>query len=196
KGGSQAVTFTKAYLQSGSLILRDSVKILAFNYLPNQPVSQGVNDFLRMTLPQLQFKNPSVQMLTMQNLAPTPFIQCYMEAEGRRELLIDCSHRKRQEIQEHVRNILCKTPEEVAEENLRRQVVRNPANFGYNCKRHCICEVFGQVPCSSFRDEHRRFVEARAAEAAAAAEAVARDGAAADSSQPPSDEPVENLLTN
>ncbi|PAA83279.1 hypothetical protein BOX15_Mlig021689g1, partial [Macrostomum lignano] len=103
KGGSQAVTFTKAYLQSGSLILRDSVKILAFNYLPNQPVSQGVNDFLRMTLPQLQFKNPSVQMLTMQNLAPTPFIQCYMEAEGRRELLIDCSHRKRQEIQSRKR---------------------------------------------------------------------------------------------
>ena len=23
----------------------------------------------------------------------------------------------------------------------------NPANFGYGCKRHCICEIPGQVPC-------------------------------------------------
>lgn len=24
------------------------------------------------------------------------------------------------------------------------------ANFGENCKQHCICEVPGQIPCSSF----------------------------------------------
>lgn len=23
----------------------------------------------------------------------------------------------------------------------------NPANFGYGCSRHCICEIPGQVPC-------------------------------------------------
>lgn len=23
----------------------------------------------------------------------------------------------------------------------------NPANFGYMCERHCICEIPGQVPC-------------------------------------------------
>ena len=26
----------------------------------------------------------------------------------------------------------------------------NPANFGRDCHRHCMCEVPGQVPCSSF----------------------------------------------
>lgn len=23
----------------------------------------------------------------------------------------------------------------------------NPANFGFGCDRHCICEIPGQVPC-------------------------------------------------
>lgn len=23
----------------------------------------------------------------------------------------------------------------------------NPANFGYGCDRHCICEIPGQLPC-------------------------------------------------
>ena len=26
----------------------------------------------------------------------------------------------------------------------------NPANFGTECDRYCICEVPGQVPCPSF----------------------------------------------
>lgn len=23
----------------------------------------------------------------------------------------------------------------------------NPANFGYLCEKHCICEIPGQIPC-------------------------------------------------
>lgn len=25
--------------------------------------------------------------------------------------------------------------------------IENPANFGYQCARHCMCEILGQVPC-------------------------------------------------
>lgn len=25
----------------------------------------------------------------------------------------------------------------------------NPANFGFMCKNHCMCDVLGQVPCPS-----------------------------------------------
>lgn len=23
----------------------------------------------------------------------------------------------------------------------------NPANFGFGCERHCVCEIPGQLPC-------------------------------------------------
>lgn len=25
----------------------------------------------------------------------------------------------------------------------------NPANFGYLCSKHCMCQIIGQVPCPS-----------------------------------------------
>lgn len=34
------------------------------------------------------------------------------------------------------------------EKEVKKEV--NPANFGYNCSRWCICEVPGQVPCPGF----------------------------------------------
>lgn len=36
---------------------------------------------------------------------------------------------------------------ELAQEAIAKEKKDNPANFGANCPRHCICEVPGQVPC-------------------------------------------------
>jgi small subunit ribosomal protein S25 len=36
-------------------------------------------DFVFWNLPQIQFRNPSVQIVTMKNLTPSPFITCYLE---------------------------------------------------------------------------------------------------------------------
>ena len=29
------------------------------------------------------------------------------------------------------------------------KILPNPAHFGWGCDRQCICEVFGQVPCTA-----------------------------------------------
>lgn len=34
-------------------------------------------DFVFWNLPQVQYKNPDVQVATFKNLTPTPFIKCY-----------------------------------------------------------------------------------------------------------------------
>jgi len=36
---------------------------------------------------------------------------------------------------------------ELDEERKASEVQENPAHFGYGCKRHCMCEVPGQIPC-------------------------------------------------
>lgn len=34
-------------------------------------------DFVFWYLPQLQYKNPNVQIVTFKNITPSPFIKCY-----------------------------------------------------------------------------------------------------------------------
>lgn len=36
---------------------------------------------------------------------------------------------------------------ELEEEKKESEVKQNPAYFGYGCKRHCMCEIPGQIPC-------------------------------------------------
>lgn len=35
----------------------------------------------------------------------------------------------------------------IKSELLAKEKKENPANFGYMCAKHCICEIMGQVPC-------------------------------------------------
>lgn len=36
-----------------------------------------LREFVFWHLPQLQYKNPNVQVVTFKNMTPTPFIRCY-----------------------------------------------------------------------------------------------------------------------
>jgi len=38
---------------------------------------------------------------------------------------------------------------DLKEEEEEEDVKANPANFGRECRRHCMCEIPGQVPCPS-----------------------------------------------
>jgi len=58
-------------------------------------------------IPQIQFKNPEVQVLTLKNMTPSPFVRCYFD-DGR-DMLIDVDGRKRDEIIEHLVQVVGKT---------------------------------------------------------------------------------------
>jgi hypothetical protein len=36
-------------------------------------------EFVFWNLPQIQFRNPQIQIVTMKNLTPSPFVTCYLE---------------------------------------------------------------------------------------------------------------------
>lgn len=66
-----------------------------------------IRDFVFWHLPQIQYKNPQVQVLTMKNMTPSPFIRCYFE-DGK-EMLIDIDSRKQEEILEHLIQVVGKS---------------------------------------------------------------------------------------
>jgi small subunit ribosomal protein S25 len=44
--------------------------------------------------------------------------------------------------------IFCKNSiSDIAKESKGSDVQHNPATFGHGCRRHCMCEIPGQVPC-------------------------------------------------
>ncbi len=124
------------------------MKIITISYNKKQEISRGAVDFVTWFLPQLQFRNPSVQIVTFQGLAPTPFVCCYLR-QPNEEVLVDCSMRTAEQIHDHLRLIVGKSEEQILRESVENQVVINPANFGKRYPRQCGCEIFGQVPCPS-----------------------------------------------
>jgi len=62
KEGAQGIIYTKKYLEAGRLIFRDYVKIFTMNHIPESEISDGANKFLIWKIPQIQFKNPNIQV--------------------------------------------------------------------------------------------------------------------------------------
>lgn len=115
-------------------------------------------------MPQLQYKNPSVQCITFKNMTPSPFIRCYFGKfrelarnplnhawpyilDDGKEMIIDIDSKNRLEIEKHLINVVGKSEELLAAEAKAAEKKDNPANFGIACSRGCICEIAGQVPC-------------------------------------------------
>ena len=76
-------------------------------------------------------------------MTPTPFIRIFLENEE--DILVDIDNKSREDIYHHLKKIICKTDEQLLEEAKQKQ--DNPANFGWGCKRQCMCEEIGQIPC-------------------------------------------------
>ncbi|EEB11837.1 ribosomal protein S25, putative [Pediculus humanus corporis] len=145
--GKSPIRRTLKYLEKGKIFFRENVKIFAINYNSLEKHHKGAREFVFWHLPQIQYKNRNVQCICFKNLTPSPFIQVYFENGD--NTLIDIDSRKREEILDHLSNctFLCKTRDEVEETDFTEKL--QTINFGYNCKKHCICEVMGQVPCTS-----------------------------------------------
>ncbi|XP_026478435.1 probable 28S ribosomal protein S25, mitochondrial [Ctenocephalides felis] len=143
--GKFAVRRTLKYLESGKLLLKDRIKIFSINYNTFGEHHQGARDFVYWYLPQIQYKNPEVQVITFKNLTPTPFVKCYFE-EGN-QLLIDIDSKTKEEVHDHLLKVVGKSEALQLVEKKLKEKIDNVANFGFGCDRHCICEIPGQLSC-------------------------------------------------
>lgn len=62
-------------------------------------------------------------------------------------MLIDIDSQSKESILQHLIKVIGKSKEVLIEEGIAKEKKDNPANFGIGCKKSCICEVPGQVPC-------------------------------------------------
>ncbi|KAI6182065.1 28S ribosomal protein S25, mitochondrial [Aphelenchoides bicaudatus] len=65
-----------------------------------------------------------------------------------REVMFDLENKNKDEIVDMIQGTLGKTALVNQREFLEKMQDQNPAEFGSNCKRQCMCEIQGQVPCT------------------------------------------------
>ncbi|XP_076380118.1 mitochondrial ribosomal protein S25 [Megalopta genalis] len=143
--GPAPVRRTLSFLNAGKLTLLDQIQIFSINYNSHGQHHKGIRDFVFWHLPQIQYKNPNVQVITFKNLTPTPFVKCYYN-DGK-TMLIDIDNQSKDDILQHLIKVIGKTSNVLKQESMSKRVKNNPANFGYMCSRSCICTIPGQVPC-------------------------------------------------
>ncbi|XP_017360563.1 28S ribosomal protein S25, mitochondrial [Cebus imitator] len=138
---------TLQYLNQGNVVFKDSVKVMTVNYNTRGELGEGARKFVFFNIPQIQYKNPWVQIMMFKNMTPSPFLRFYLDSGE--QVLVDVETKSNKEIMEHIRKILGKTEETLREEEEEKKQLSHPANFGPRkyCLRECICEVEGQVPC-------------------------------------------------
>ena len=149
--GIAPIRRTYKYLENCGLVFKDRVKIMTvnFNEAESQTHHTGARDFVFWNLPQVQYKNPDVQIVTLKNMTPSPFITCFLEDNSK--VYFDVDSQSNKEILDRLTRTLGKTKETLAEEALALAEKNNPANFGlkHGYARHCICSEPGQLPCPS-----------------------------------------------
>ncbi|EDK99319.1 small ribosomal subunit protein mS25 [Mus musculus] len=138
---------TLQYLGRGDVVFKESVKIMTVNYNTYGELGEGARKFVFFNIPQIQYKNPWVQIMMFKNMTPSPFLRFYLDSGE--QVLVDVETKSNKEIMEHIKKILGKKEETLREEELEKQQRFHPGNFGPRkyCLRECMCEVEGQVPC-------------------------------------------------
>ncbi|XP_055985593.1 small ribosomal subunit protein mS25 [Sorex fumeus] len=138
---------TLQYLGQGDVVFKDSVKVMTVNYNTRGERGEGARKFVFFNVPQIQYKNPWVQILMFKNMTPSPFLRFYLDSGE--QVLVDVETKSNKEIMAHIKKILGKTEETLKKEEQARMQLSHPANFGPRkyCLRECMCQVEGQVPC-------------------------------------------------
>ncbi|XP_020138847.1 small ribosomal subunit protein mS25 [Microcebus murinus] len=145
--GRFPVRRTLQYLGQGGVVFKDAVKVMTVNYNTHGERGEGARKFVFFNVPQIQYRNPWVQIMLFKNMTPSPFLRFYLDTGE--QVLVDVEAKSSGEIVEHVRKILGKSQATLRQEEQDRQRLSHPANFGPRkyCLRECMCQVEGQVPC-------------------------------------------------
>ncbi|KDR11111.1 putative 28S ribosomal protein S25, mitochondrial [Zootermopsis nevadensis] len=105
--GKAPIRRTLRYLEAGGLILKERVKVFCVNYNVFGDHHKGARDFVFWHLPQIQYKNPSVQVVTLTNMTPSPYITCFFDTGER--MLIDIDSKTKEEVHAHLKKVICKS---------------------------------------------------------------------------------------
>ncbi|NXA05555.1 RT25 protein, partial [Sapayoa aenigma] len=141
---------TLRYLSQGDVVFKNAVKVMTVNYNTAGELSEGARKFVYFNIPQIQYKNPWVQIMLFRNMTPSPFLRFYLD--NGEQVLVDVEDKTNKEITEHIKKILGKSKETLEKEERERKKLSHPATFGpkkYHL-RECMCEIEGQVPCPAF----------------------------------------------
>uniref|UniRef100_A0A8C1UW13 Small ribosomal subunit protein mS25 n=1 Tax=Cyprinus carpio TaxID=7962 RepID=A0A8C1UW13_CYPCA len=119
-------------------------------FLQKGETVEGARKFVFFNIPQIQYKNPWVQIMMFKNMTPSPFLRFYLD-DGE-QVLVDVEGKDHKEITNHVKMILGKSDKVLEAEALAKMELSNPANFGPKkyFLRECFSEVEGQVPHPGF----------------------------------------------
>ncbi|XP_034853494.1 28S ribosomal protein S25, mitochondrial isoform X2 [Mirounga leonina] len=97
---------TLQYLGQGDVVFKDSVKVMTVNYNTHGELGEGARKFVFFNIPQIQYKNPWVQIMMFKNMTPSPFLRFYLDSGE--QVLVDVETKSNTEIMEHIRKILGK----------------------------------------------------------------------------------------
>ncbi|KAF6100238.1 mitochondrial ribosomal protein S25 [Phyllostomus discolor] len=74
---------TLQYLGQGDVVFKDSVKVMTVNYNTHGKLGEGARKFVFFNIPQIQYKNPWVQIMMFKNMTPSPFLRFYLGQPSR-----------------------------------------------------------------------------------------------------------------
>ncbi|MEE6502055.1 hypothetical protein FKM82_004401 [Ascaphus truei] len=77
--GRFPVRRTLQYLQSGDIVFKSSVKVMTVNYNTHGELGEGARKFVFFNIPQIQYKNPWLQIMMFKNMTPSPFLKFYLD---------------------------------------------------------------------------------------------------------------------
>ena len=117
KKGAAPIRHSLHYLEAaGTVIFKHRVKVLILNYneaakyltyKTEHPRHQGAKEFAFWTLPQIQYKNPSLQVIALKNMTPSPYVTCLID-HGEK-VIFDVDGQTKEEIHERLKKTLGKT---------------------------------------------------------------------------------------
>ena len=90
----------------------------------------------------------AMQFVVYKNMTPSPYITCVLDSG--KKVLFDVDGQSKETIIERLNKTLGKSEEMLKEEALEAEKKDNPANFGMECSKYCMCTFPGQVPCPGY----------------------------------------------
>jgi small subunit ribosomal protein S25 len=109
--GVAPIRRTTKYLTNCPLVFKPRVKIMTINFNEEETEQHhsGARDFVFWNLPQVQYRNPDVQIVTFRNLTPSPFITCFLEDSSK--IYFDVDSQSNKEIMDRLVRTLGKSAE-------------------------------------------------------------------------------------
>ena len=109
--GVAPIRRTTKYLTNCPLVFKPRVKIMTINFNDEETEKHhsGARDFVFWNLPQVQYRNPDLQIVTFRNLTPSPFITCFLEDSGK--VYFDVDSQSNKEIMDRLVTTLGKSQE-------------------------------------------------------------------------------------